>query len=89
MDESSLSSLEIVAKHHADLDRPFLPAGHRTSNMLPPRLTALKIASHDIVWDKPPGGAQTVKYLLLGMRGLRRRTRQREENVKGLPRQVQ
>lgn len=84
---SSVSS-EIVPEHFADLDRPLLPAGYRSSNLLSVFLTALEVFLLDIAPDVHPGDGLQVESLMSEVRGVRSRVLQRDKDFKGLTRQV-
>lgn len=88
MDESSSSSLEIVAKHLADHDRPLLPANHRLSNLISPRLTLLEVAALNIALDFHARDGPAVESLISVGRGLQSLNFQRDEDGKRLTRQM-
>lgn len=81
-DASSSSFFKIAAAHCADPNRPFLPADHRPYIMLSPCLTALDNVDPEIVLDTSPQSGETVKYLMLQVRGLPHRIRQQNEIMK-------
>lgn len=89
MDESSWSSVEIVAEHPASSDREFMRACDCLTSLLWPRLSALKIDVSSTVLDTSMVDGSAVKSLRLHVRSLRSRARQRHGEGEGPKRQVQ
>lgn len=63
MNETSSRPLPIVAKRHADSDRPYLPAGYHLSRLLLPRLVALEVSGADIMLNVTLESGPTVESL--------------------------
>lgn len=81
MNETFSSSLRVVAENLLDSDRPYMPAGYHSSNLLSPCLVALKVAVLDITLNVTKKSGPIVESITVEMLGLQCRARQWDAEV--------